>query len=310
VKGMNQPALRVVKDDEGGLGRPLPLRLSQIERFEGQPRRFFDPKSLEELASSIQDDGQETPVKVCKHHARKGVFILIDGERRWRAFHLIQERTGKEPTVDAFIDARRDERDHFKKSFIANLHREDLIPLDEAAAYHKMHTEDDMTKEAISKMVGKSYSHVDNYIRMHGLPDAVKRLMDPARPKDERLSVSAAIDIARSIPDAQLQVSVAQEAIERSLGIAEVRTLVRVRTGNTGYGVGGRLRKPSDDYKLLASFLGRTTATVKRLRESLSIEDLYFSRDDETGDRERDARTLRVIIGHFNALLEEVEEKK
>lgn len=304
---MAQPALRVVKDDEGGLGRPLPLKLTQIVRFEGQPRRFFDPKSIEELADSIQEEGQKTPVKVCKHHEQKGVFVLIGGERRWRAFHLIQERTGTEPFVDAFIDVVRDTRHHFREALIDNLHREDLIPLDEAAAYHRMHFQDSMTKEAISKLVGKSYSHVDNYVRLHTLPDEVKKLMDPARPKDERLAVSAAIDIARSIPEAQLQVSVAQEAIERNLGIAETRTLIRVRTGRSGYGVGGRLRKPSDDYKVLASFFGRTLATAKRMRENLSIDDLYFHRDDEKEDRERDARTVRNIISHFNALLKEVE---
>jgi len=305
---MTEPAIHVVNESETGLGRPLPLRLHQIERFEGQPRRFFDPKSIEDLADSIQADGQKTPVKVCKHPEKYGIFVLIGGERRWRAFHLIEERTGAEPIVDAFIDASpRGFQDHFKEAMIDNLHREDLIPLDEAAAYYQMSTAGGMSKAEISRMVGKSSSHVDGYIRMYTLPDKVKMLMDPARPREERLSITAAIDIARSIPDAELQITVAKESIERTLGIAETRTLIRVMTGKSGYGVGGRMRKPSDDYKIFTTFLGRTSNTAKRLHRNLSIGDLYFSRDDETGDRERDARTIRTIIHYFNTLLEEIE---
>ncbi len=305
---MTKSALRVVDESEAGLGRPLPLRLHQIERFEGQPRRFFDPKGIEDLADSIQADGQKTPVKVCKHPEKSGIFVLIGGERRWRAFHLIEERTNSEPIVDAFIDSSpRGFQDHFKEAMIDNLHREDLIPLDEAAAYHQMNTDGGMSKADISRMVGRSYAYVDNYIRMHTLPDEVKKLMDPSRLKDERLSITAAIDIARSIPNAELQITIAKESIERTLGIAETRTLIRVRTGKSGYGVGGRMRKPSDDYKILATFLGRTSKTAKQLHVNLSIGDLYLSRDDEIGDRERDARTIRTIIHHFNTLLEEIE---
>lgn len=304
---MAQPALRVVQTDEGGLGRPLPLRLSQIVRFEGQPRRVFASKSIEELADSIQNEGQKTPVKVCKHHEQKGVFVLIGGERRWRAFHLIQERTGTEPLVDAFVDVVRDASHHFREALVDNLHREDLVPLDEAAAYHRMHFHDGMTKEAISKLVGKSYSHVDSYVRLHTLPEEVKTLMDTGIPKNERLSVSAAIDIVRSVRDEVVQIAIAKEAVERALGIAETRTLIRVRTGKSGFCIGGRLRKPSDDYKAFAGFLGRTLAASRRTRENLSIGGLYFHRDDEKRDREHDAQRVRAIIAHFSALLEEIE---
>ena len=104
---MGQPALAGADSEQTGLGRPLPVRLSRIERYENQPRRYFDQRGLEELADSLVERGQETPVKVCRHSARPGVFVLIGGERRWRAFGIIRERTGKD--VRVFMDRMGDD---------------------------------------------------------------------------------------------------------------------------------------------------------------------------------------------------------
>ena len=139
------------------------------------------------------------------------------------------------------------------------------------------------------------------------IPNEVKELMDPDRPKDNQLTVTSATDIARSISAVELQVQVALEAIERSLGVVEVRDFIQVLTGKRGYGVSGRHRKPSDDYKMLLSFFGRTSSALERFRSNLSIEELYASRSDEVLDRERDARTVQNLIDQFNNLLEEIE---
>lgn len=311
-----KPTLQVVseKSVEAGLGSPLLVRLSRITRFEGQPRRYFDPKGLLDLADSIETDEQEMPLSVCKNSQKAGDFIVIDGERRWRAFKIIGERSGTDPLVKCFIDAVRDERHHFKKAFIANLEREDLIPLDEAAAYQQFY--DNSTARShhakvveISALVKKSTSHVENYLAVHTLPEAVKILMDPERQKDERLSITSAIDIAKSTKHVTLQLTLAKEAIERGLDTAEMRTLISIRTGKSGYGIRGRLRKPSDDYKLLKTFIGRTRNSAVRMRHGLDIDDLYSSRDDEYGDREADAAVIAETIGYMQDLLKKVTGK-
>lgn len=302
----------VNEDDSTGLGSPLPVRLSRIHRFEGQPRRYFDQKGLEDLADDIKANGQKTPVRVCKHSSERGVFVLIGGERRWRAFGIIRDESGTDPIVNCFIDAVHDERHHFREALLDNLHREDLIPLDEAAAYQRLYSESGAGSHRakvleISVLVKKSFTHIENYLALHSLPDDVKRFMDPRRPRDERLTVSAAIEIARSTRDKKLQLSIAEESIERSLGIADTRGLISVRTGKSGYGIGGRLRKPADDYKAFKNFVGSTLNRARRINTGLDLAKLYDTR--ETVERNYDIGLLQEIVGHFQRMVEAAEKK-
>jgi len=312
---LSQPSPIATKDDaESGLGRPLPVKLSRIMRFEGQPRRHFDQKGLEDLADDILDKGQKTPVRVCKHSEQKGVFVLIGGERRWRAFGIIRDRTNTDPVVDAFIDIIYDERHHFREAFFDNLQREDLVPVDEAAAYRRLYIESTARSHhakvtEIAKDAKKSFTHVENYLYMDSLPGAVKDLMNPLWPKSQRLTVTAAIEIARSTDNPTLQLAIAKEAIERDLGVAETRGLISLKTGRSGYGVSGRLRKPSDDYRVFKSFLLGTLHRAKRFEEGLDINALYETRDDENYDRETDAKALEILIGHLNNIHESIKGK-
>lgn len=296
----------VVAVAEQSLGRPLPIKLSRIERFEGQPRTFFNQAGIEGLADSIQADGQQQPIKVTTKPGSPGTFILIDGERRTRAFTVIFERTGKEPVVDAFIEVVTDLKQHFRKSTIANLHREDLTPLDTAAAFYRLH-KDGETIAGLAALVGKSTTYVDGYLKLHTLPDSVKELMDPNRPKDIQLTVTQAIDIARGIPESApaLRVTVAQEAIERNLGVVETRSLIEHRSGVSGHRVGGRFRKPNDDYRVFTSFLGRTRPQARRFLYDLDVDGLYTHRDDEKDDRQKDVIELDAII----SMLEQIRKK-
>lgn len=311
---MAKPTLKVVENEEPGLGKPLPVKLSRIERFVGQPRRYFDPVTTEELANDIQINGQDTPVSICKHSTKPGIFVLIGGERRWRAFHIIAERARTDPLVNCFIDTVHDERHHFRKALRDNLRREDLIPVDEAAAYQRLYEES--TAEShnaklveIAREVEKSKTHVENYLLINKLPDSVKRLMNSELKKEEQLGTSVAIEIAKSTNDPNLQLELAQEAIERNLGIVEARTLIRHRTGKSGFGISGRMRKPSDDYKAFKQFLAQTLYRAQRIKNAWDLDALYQSRPDEFGDREQDTATIKLVIGHLNDMLEQVEEK-
>ncbi|KND50374.1 MAG: Chromosome (plasmid) partitioning protein ParB / Stage 0 sporulation protein J [Parcubacteria bacterium C7867-007] len=296
---------------EENLGRPLPIRFSRIERFEGQPRTFFIESGIIALADSIETDGQEQPIKVTTKPGEPGAFILIDGERRLRAFGLIFERTGKEPIIDAFVEVVKDLKQHFRKSTLANLHREDLSPLDEAAAYHRLR-EDGETIEDLMRLRGKSRTYVENYLKLNTLPDKAKTLMDPNRSKDTQLTVTQAIDIVRGIPESapDLRITVAQEAIERNLGVVETRALIEHRSGSSGYRAGGRFRKPSDDYNVFTSFLGRARTTAGRMLNDLDIDDLYLHRNDDEQDRKNDTITINAIISVLEKLRDKINEKQ
>lgn len=304
---MGKAALAVVEEN---LGRPLPIRFTRVERFEGQPRKFFLESGIVALADSIQDDGQEQPIKVTTKPGEPGRFVLIDGERRLRAFALIYDRTGLEPLIDAYVEVVKDLKHHFRKSTLANLHREDLTPLDEAAAYERLRI-DGNSIEDLMRLRGKSRTYIENYLRLNTLPDTVKVLMDPNRPKNTQLSVTQAIHIAQGIPPSApaLRIAVAEEAIERNLGVVETRVLVAHRIGDTAHRVGGRLRKPSDDYQLFTAFLGRTRANAKRMLESLDIEELYLFRDDDAHDRKNDTITIDATMSLLQKLRDKINEK-
>ena len=310
---MSQPALHVVQEENTGLGRPLPVKLSRIERFEGQPRRWFDPVTTDELADDMQINGQNTPVSVCKHSSKPGTFVLIGGERRWRGFHIIAKRTGTDPLVNCFIDTVNDERHHFRKAFLDNIQREDLIPVDEAASYQRLYNESTADSHhakviEVSREAKKSTTHVENYLCLNKLSNEVKKLMDPDLKKDQQLGTTTAIEIARSTDSPSLQFELAKEAIERGLGLVEARTLIRVKTGKSGYGIGGRMRVPADDYKAFKVFLASTLNRTERIKR-WDLDSLYKTRPDEFGDRERDSTIIKDVINRFQTLLAEVEEK-
>lgn len=243
--------------------------------------------------------------------------MLIGGERRWRAYGIIRDRTGKDPLVDCLIDTVDDERHHFRKAFLDNLQREDLVPVDEAAAYKRLYDEEPALDRPgpshsakvarIAQLSKKSLTHVENYLALASLPPDVKKLMDPMRPREERLLVSAAVDIARSTSDPGLQLTIAKESIERNLDIVEVRTLISVKTGRSGYGIGGRMRRPSDDYKIFKIFLGSVVGRMRRIKFGMDFQALYAERDDDVGDRRRDAVLIREIIGHLNGVLADID---
>src|SRR3989344_2351651 len=314
-------AERTLEDQEAaGYGQPLMVKLSRIMRYDKQPRRYFNPSDIDSLARDIVANGHKTPCKVCKYSRERGIFVLIGGERRWHAFHkivewgqtdrAIAEAWGADPLVKCFIDAIHDEKHHFREALLDNLRREDLIPVDEAAALQRLYGDSEAKSHAakmqeIADLIGKSDTYVENYLFMDSLPGEVKVLMDPGR-KEGRLTTTAAIDIARSTRDAALRIAIATESVERGLGITDTRGLIAVRTGQSGYGIGGRLRKTSDDYKVWKSFIGRTFTHARRFHQQLDLNSLYATRDSEKMDRAYDGAELDTVIKLLTELREQL----
>jgi ParB family chromosome partitioning protein len=290
-------------------GRPLPLKLSQIVPDPEQPRQTYVDKDTEALADSIQQEGQETPVHVFTHPdpSKRGLFMLSAGERRIRAFQIIAKRTGTDPIVEAYIKVISDRRMQFRRAFIENLHRKDLVALDEAAAYARLRQDGD-TLEAIAKLVDRSTSHVKSYLKLNDLCPGVKALMDPNLDPSKQLSVTSAIDIAKSMSSPTLQLEVAMEIINRQLGVADARLLLGTRAENVDYKAGQEFRKPSDDYKKFKSFLGRTYTSAQRMSEQ-NLGRMYAYRDDEKNDRAADRAEISNIKVLLDRMLTQLNEE-
>ncbi|GAA3393899.1 ParB/RepB/Spo0J family partition protein [Cryptosporangium minutisporangium] len=133
-----------------------------------QPRKGeFDEELMEELKTSISEVGVLQPVVV--REKGPGSYELIMGERRWRASKAI----GRE-TIPAIIRDTSD--DHLlRDALLENIHRSDLNPLEEAAAYQQLLAEFGVTQEELSKRIGRSRPQISNTIRLLNLPSAVQR---------------------------------------------------------------------------------------------------------------------------------------
>ena len=132
-----------------------------------QPRQNFDEDALEELASSIREVGLLQPVVVRK--VMPGRFELVMGERRWRAC----QRAGLEH-VPAIVRGTPDD-ELLREALMENLHREQLNPLEEAAAYQQLLDDFSATHDELARKVGRSRPHISNTILLLQLPPQVQR---------------------------------------------------------------------------------------------------------------------------------------
>ena len=159
------------------------LPIAVIEPRRGQPRRSFDAESLSQLADSIAANGLIQPIVVRRLEAggeSKSVgdntvdgefYQIIAGERRWRAAKL----AGLFEVPVVIIEA--DDKKAAEYALIENIQREDLNPIEEAAAFRALIDEYGLTQETAAKQVGKSRAAVANSMRLLELPDEVKSML-------------------------------------------------------------------------------------------------------------------------------------
>ncbi|MEV0145259.1 MULTISPECIES: ParB/RepB/Spo0J family partition protein [unclassified Nonomuraea] len=148
----------------GAYFREIPLKA--IVPNPRQPRDIFDEERLEELAASIREVGLLQPIVV--RSVGGGEYELIMGERRWRASRL----AGLDP-VPAIVRNTQDD-DLLRDALIENLQREQLNPLEEAAAYQQLLDDFRATHEQLAQKVGRSRSHITNTLRLLNLPPEVQ----------------------------------------------------------------------------------------------------------------------------------------
>lgn len=143
------------------------IPVSAIAANPRQPRTVFDEDSLAELAASIEAVGLLQPVVV--RRAGVGRYELIMGERRWRACQV----AGID-VIPAIVRETSDD-DMLRDALMENLHREQLNPLEEAAAYQQLLDDFSATHEELARRVGRSRPHISNTIRLLNLPPAVQK---------------------------------------------------------------------------------------------------------------------------------------
>ena len=150
--------------------KPIPIDL--IQRGKYQPRRDIEPESLEELADSIRAQGVMQAIVI--RPISDSRYEIIAGERRWRAAQL----AGLEAIPAVVRDVNDDAA--IAMALIENIQREDLNPIEEAAALQRLQTEFELTQQQVAEAVGKSRSSVTNLLRLMTLQPDVRRLLEHA----------------------------------------------------------------------------------------------------------------------------------
>jgi ParB family chromosome partitioning protein len=201
--------------DGGGSGTGLQeISVSSIDPNPNQPRIHFDEDSLAELSASIKAIGLLQPVLV-RPSSTPDRFELIAGERRWRA----SKRAGLS-TIPAIVRVT-DDVSSVEQALVENLHRQDLTPLEEAAAYQQLLEDFSMTHEQVAAKVGKSRSAITNSLRLLTLPPTIQQYL-----AEGRLSSGHAKALLGT-PDRALQESLARVAVDQSLTVRGLEEAVR-----------------------------------------------------------------------------------
>ena len=154
------------KKDESGL---ILVPIEKILRDENQPRKEFDKEKIQELAQSIHKNGLIQPLILSRKDDNN--YMLVAGERRWRAAQIANLKIIPALLLPADLD--KDEI-----SLIENIQRENLKISEEANAYQKLIEKNNYTHEELSKIVGKSRSHITNLLRILNLHDYFMELLN------------------------------------------------------------------------------------------------------------------------------------
>lgn len=195
------------------------LPLAQITPSPLQPRTEFRTEHLTELVESIREQGIIQPLIVRKVGEK---YELIAGERRWRA------ATELKLTEAPVIVRKATDREVLELALIENLQREDLNPIEEAAAYERLHRDFAMTQEDISKRVGKSRASVANAMRLLDLPADIQSLL-----KQGRLSVGHA-KVLLSLKSHEEQQLLADMIIRQGASVRIAEKLAAQQLAKTG----------------------------------------------------------------------------
>lgn len=200
-------------DDHAAVLRQISV--SQIEPNAHQPRSHFGEEALASLTASVRELGVLQPILV--RPLGDARFQLIAGERRWRA----AKRAGLQ-IIPALVRTVEDVG-ILEQALVENLHREDLNPLEEAAAYQQLIEDFGLTHDDVARRVGKSRSGISNTLRLFQLPPGIQKSV-----ADGRLSAGHARALLAT-PDRSFQETLAQRAVEEDLTVRQVEAAVRDR---------------------------------------------------------------------------------
>jgi len=256
-----------------GLGALIPEKGSEVIEIEvnrvvtgtEQPRKVFNDERLKELAASIKEKGVIQPVIVKREGG--GRFMLIAGERRYRASQLVG--LTKIPAIVREAEAE----DALEIALIENIQREDLNPLETAVGFEKLIKRFDLTQEQVAAKVGKDRATVANYLRLLSLPEEIKRLLH-----EGKLTMGHAKALL-SMEGAEQQLAAARDIVRSGLSVRASEKLSKTRSASKGAPAAPKDPDVASLEQKLIKHLGTKVAvSSKGQKGSITIE--YYSLEE------------------------------
>ena len=255
------------KDQNDDNGYSL-IDINLIKSNESQPRKSFDDEKIMELAESIKSNGIIQPLILRKD---KDEYIIVAGERRWRAAKYI----GIKEIPSVIMDLT--EKQILEISLIENIQREDLNSIEEAIAYKKLISDFDLTQEQLSKRIGKSRVAITNTMRLLNLSEDVQQyILEGVISEGHGRALLA-------ITDSKLQCELAQNVIDDKLSVRELEFLIR-KLKTKSEPSKSKAKKETNPYykevieKLENYFGTKVNVTNKNNKGKIEIE--YYSEED------------------------------
>lgn len=245
------------------------VALSAIEPNPLQPRTMFDDEALQELSASIAQLGVIQPITLKPNGKDK--YIIISGERRWRASQL----AGLE-TIPAYIREVDDENLH-AMALVENIQRENLNAIEIALGMKRLIEECGLTQEAMAEKVGKKRSTVSNYMRLLSMPSEVQLAL-----KDGIITMGHAKAIGGLELD--LQLKALKKCIKKSLSVRQAEELARKMAEATTKSAATEEEEYPESYSRLVMELERIISeniSIKRTKSGSSRITIECSNDAE-----------------------------
>ncbi|NRA40940.1 MAG: ParB/RepB/Spo0J family partition protein [Pseudomonadales bacterium] len=231
--------------------REMPIELMQRGKY--QPRRDMSQQALEELSASIQQQGLMQPIVVRPVAEKK--YEIIAGERRWRASQL----AGLDK-VPVLIKHVPDEA-AIVMSLIENIQREDLNPIEEAMALHRLQQEFALTQAQVAEQVGKSRSTVANLLRLINLRDDVRILLEHGDLEMGHAKTLLALE-------GPSQSKAAQQVVSKSLSVRQTEVLVRKLLDQSGPADKSSGSGDNADIRTLENELSQKIGSIVKLQHT------------------------------------------
>ena len=245
------------------------VALSAIEPNPLQPRTMFDDEALQELSASIAQLGVIQPITLKPNGKDK--YIIISGERRWRASQL----AGLE-SIPAYIREVDDENLH-AMALVENIQRENLNAIEIALGMKRLIEECGLTQEAMAEKVGKKRSTVSNYMRLLSMPSEVQLAL-----KDGIITMGHAKAIGGL--DLDLQLKALKKCVKKSLSVRQAEELARKMAEATTKSTAAEDEEYPESYSRLVMELERILSdniSIKRTKSGSSRITIECSNDAE-----------------------------